>query len=305
MKQILLFSCLLIIISCQQKDNLALDNATLKPIQNQSLPSLPKEMELFGQKINLEDEDIKERLDREIIMNTYAQSATNLYIKRANRFFGPLEVILKNEQGPDDFKYLAVAESGLANVQSPVGASGFWQFMPATAKEYGLVINDEIDQRLALEKSTHAACQYLKNVNQVFNNWIMTAAAFNRGLGGVRSDMKRQYTDHYFDSEMNNETARYVFRIMALKIIMENPKAYGYYITKEQLYQPLETIKIKVKSPIKNLALWSKNNGVNLKIVRKLNPWILKNSLINMNQPQLLLLPGENCKLKNYASYSK
>ncbi len=305
MKQILLFSCLLILISCQQKDNLALDNATLKPIQNQSLPSLPKEMELFGQKINLEDEDIKERLDREIIMNTYAQSATNLYIKRAHRFFGPIETILKNEQVPDDFKYLAVAESGLANVQSPVGASGFWQFMPATAKEYGLVINDEIDQRLALEKSTHAACQYLKNVNLVFKNWIMTAAAFNRGLGGVRSDMKRQYTDHYFDSEMNNETARYVFRIMALKIIMKNPKAYGYYITKEQLYQPLKTKKIIVKSPVKNLALWSKNHGVNLKIVRKLNPWILKNSLMNMNQPQLLLLPGENCMLKNYASYSK
>jgi len=303
MKQILLFSCLLIILSCQQKQDKVLDNSNVNPYQ--SLPTLPKEMELFGQKINLEDEDIKERLDREILMNAYAQSATNLYIKRANRFFGPIEKILKKEQVPDDFKYLAVAESGLANVQSPVGASGFWQFMPATAEEYGLVINDEIDQRLDLEKSTHAACQYLKNVNQVFNNWIMTAAAFNRGMGGVRSDMNRQYTNHYFDSEMNNETARYVFRIMALKIIMENPKAYGYYISKEQLYEPLETNKIKVKSPIKNLALWSKNHGVNLKIVRKLNPWILKNSLMQRNIPQLFLLPGKNCKLKNYASYSK
>ena len=179
-------------------------------------------MLFFGRTINLEDEDIRERLDREIITNVYFQSSTTFALKRANRFFLEIEKILSEEHVPEDFKFLAVIESNLSEVSSPVGANGFWQFMPFTAKEYGLVMSDEVDERMNLTKSTRAACSFIKNAHKIFGDWINACASYNRGIGGVQSDMKWQKTDHYFDTDMNNETGRYVFRIMAMKLIMEN-----------------------------------------------------------------------------------
>lgn len=269
-----------------------------------ALPQLPSSILFFGEIINLEDEDIRERLDREIITNVYFQSSTTFALKRANRFFPEIEKILKEENVPEDFKYLAVIESNLSEVMSPVGANGFWQFMTNTAEEHGLVINDEVDERLNLSKSTHTACAFIKNAHKIFGDWINACASYNRGIGGLQSDMKWQKTDHYFNTDMNNETGRYVFRIMAMKLIMENPKLYGFDIPKSQLYNPLKTKTIKVKKAISNLAEWAKSKGINLKIVRKLNPWLISNKLTIRPSDFSIKLPSKNENLKSFNSYN-
>ena len=267
------------------------------------LPDIPKNITFFGETINLEDEDIRERLDREIITNVYFQSSTTFALKRANRYFPEIEKIIKKEHIPNDFKYLAVIESNLSEVTSPVGANGFWQFMPFTAKEYNLEINNEVDERLSLTKSTIAACHFLSNAHEIFGDWINACASYNRGIGGVQSDMKWQKTNHYFDTDMNNETGRYVFRIIAMKLIMENPKAYGFVIPENQLYHPLITKTIKLTSKIENLALWAQEKGINLKILRKLNPWLIGNKLTINPSRYTIKLPIKTTKLKSYHSY--
>ena len=277
------------------------DTNTKNPIQK--LPDIPKTINFFGEKVNLEDEDIRERLDREIITNVYFQSSTTFALKRANRYFPEIEKILRKQHIPDDFKYLAVIESNLSEVTSPVGANGFWQFMPFTAKEYNLEINDEVDERLNLTKSTIAACQFLANAHDIFGNWVNACASYNRGIGGVQSDMNWQHTTHYFDTDMNNETGRYVFRIIAMKLIMENPKAYGFDIPENQLYHPLKTKTIKLTSKIENLALWAQEKGINLKILRKLNPWLIGNKLTINPSRYRIKLPIKTTKLKSYHSY--
>lgn len=267
------------------------------------LPDIPKTIIFFGEKINLEDEDIRERLDREIITNVYFQSSTTFALKRANRYFPEIEKILKKEHIPSDFKYLAVIESNLSEVTSPVGANGFWQFMPFTAKEYHLEINNEVDERLDLTKSTIAACQFIRNSHDIFGNWINACASYNRGIGGVQSDMNWQETNHYFDTDMNNETGRYVFRIIAMKLIMENPKAYGFDIPENQLYHTLKTKTIKLTSKIENLAIWSQEKGINLKILRKLNPWLIGNKLTISPSKYAIKLPLKSTKLKSFHAY--
>lgn len=272
--------------------------------KSSTFPAIPKSMYFFGEKINLEDEDIRERLDREIITNVYFQSSTTFALKRANRYFPEIERILAEEKVPEDFKYLAVIESNLSEVTSPVGANGFWQFMPFTAKEYNLIINDEVDERLNLTKSTHAACAFIKNAHEIFGDWVNACASYNRGIGGVQSDMKWQKTDHYFDTDMNNETGRYVFRVMAMKLIMENPKSYGFDIPNSQLYNPFKTKTIKSDREISNLAEWAKNRGINLKILRKLNPWLISNKLTTRPSDFSIKLPLKNENLKNFKSYN-
>lgn len=260
------------------------------------LPAIPSEMNFCGEIIDLTDIDLRERLDRELLINTYYHSSTILYLKRANRFFPQIETILKEENLPSDIKYLAVAESGLSQATSPAGAKGFWQFMPQTGKEYGLVITNKIDERYHLEKSTLAACQYLKDAKEKFNNWFSTIASYNRGVGGVRSDMSWQGTDDYFDTYMNNETGRYVFRMLALKLIMENPTAYGFDIDSSELYQPYETVSMDVVDGIDDVAAWSKEQHTNYKIVKLLNPWIMSNSLPK-SESMTIQLPAKSMKL--------
>jgi hypothetical protein len=292
----------LLLLGCQQTQ----DSKKKEKVINskiQYLPDIPKSIKFFGELINLEDEDVRERLDREIITNVYFQSSTTFAIKRANRYFPEIEKILQKTKVPNDFKYLAVIESNLSEVTSPVGASGFWQFMPFTAEEYDLKINDEIDERLNLTKSTYAACDFIKNSYKVFGNWVNACASYNRGIGGVNSDMKWQKTSHYFDTDMNNETGRYVFRMIAMKLIMENQKAYGFDIPRQQMYKPLQTRKIKLKKSIPNLAEWSVRNGINIKILRKLNPWIISNKLTIKDSYFEIKLPTKTEKLKNYKDY--
>lgn len=267
-------------------------------------PDLPQSMEFAGITINLQDEDLRERLDREVLMTAYYQSAWVGCLKRANRYFPEIERILKEEGIPDDFKYLAIIESNLQQAISPVGAQGFWQFMPATAKLYDLEMTPEIDERLNIEKSTHAACRYLKDAHATLNDWVMTTAAYNRGVGGVLEDMKWQGTEHYFDTYQNSETGRYVFRLLATKLIYENPEAYGFYPSKMELYEPFRIQKIVVEESIPNLADWANDQGFNIKILRKLNPWLKTTKLtIKGGRKFTLVLPAASENLKPYGAY--
>lgn len=269
------------------------------------LPHLPSTMTFAGQQIVLTDEDVIERLDREVLLNAFYQSATTGYFKRAHRWFPTIEKILKEEGIPDDFKYLAVIESGLVQAISPVGAQGFWQFMPVTGKQYELEISKEVDERLHVEKSTRAACRYLKNSYGELHDWMLATASYNRGVGGVQQDMAWQGTEHYFDTDQNSETGRYVFRLLAIKLIFENPEAYGYAIKDMQLYEPFQTKTVTVTETIPNIAAWALEQGFNFKIVQKLNPWLLSNKLTIKDKTYDILLPAASENLKPYKAYLK
>lgn len=295
---ILIFSC-----SRSEKQKVASDDIIQAEKPLYYIPNLPLKINFCGQEISLEDEDVRERLDREVLVNAYYHSSTIGILKRAHRFFPTIEKYLKKENVPDDFKYLAVIESSLQQAISPAGAQGFWQFMPFTAKEFNLEISEEVDERLNIEKSTIAACQYLKKAQDTLKDWLLTAASYNRGIGGVRSDMRWQQSEHYFDTEMNSETSRYVFRILAMKLIMTNPKAYGYAIDQIELYDPFKVKSIIVSESIDNLAEWSKNKGINYKILVKLNPWLKTNNLTIHKKYYKLLLPSSEENLKPYKKY--
>lgn len=269
------------------------------------LPSIPKSIEFCGETIYLEDEDIRERLDREVLTNAYYHSSTIQAIKRSERYFPMIEKILKEKNLPEDLKYVAVIESNLQQAVSPAGAVGFWQFMPVTAKQFGLRINQEIDERMNIEKSTYAACQYLIEAYDTLKSWSLAIASYNRGIGGVRSDMRWQETDNYYDTHMNSETGRYVYRAIAMKLIMENPEGYGFFIPEQDLYKPIKTRIVKVSEDINDLAEWSKSVGYNLKIIKKLNPWILGNRLTVRNTMLELEIPAKSFNLKPYSEYEK
>lgn len=287
--------------SNKEPDNIAIQS---KNTPNE-LPDIPDFIIFCGQRLNLKDEDIRERLDREILVNAYFQSATIQHLKRANRYFPTIERILKREDVPDDMKYLAVIESGLTQAVSPAGAQGFWQFMPETATQFGLELSNEVDERLHIEKSTVAACNYLKNAKQELGDWLLATASYNRGIGGVRSDMKWQGTSHYFDTHMNSETARYVYRLLAVKLIMENPAKYGFQLKNQALYKPFATKNVTIKRSISNLAKWAKWKGINYKILVKLNPWILTNKLSVKNRFYVIQFPTKHTQLGPYKAGDK
>lgn len=247
--------------------------------------SMPKALSFAGQKVPLTDYDVIERYDREILTNVYWQSQTLLMLKRANRYFPVIEPILKANGIPDDFKYISLAESGLQHVVSPAGAAGFWQFLDKTGKRYGLEVNEEIDERYHIEKATVAACLYFKDAYNQLGDWSLVAASYNMGIDGVKRQLLNQGMKSYYELYLNTETARYLFRIMAIKEICEKPDKYGFYLLQEDKYAPLQTIKVKVDLGINNLALWAKSNYVNYKLLKLLNPWLRK--------PALNVAPGK------------
>ncbi len=301
-----IFLCLTIVLAACNSASAPKDKAPEKPVQTGGpviFPPLPKKMQFAGQEIVLTDEDVMERLDREVLMNAYYQSATTSYFKRANRWFPVIEKILKEEGIPNDMKYLAIIESGLVQAVSPVGAQGFWQFMPTTGKLYDLEISNEVDERLHIEKSTRAACRYLKDAYNTLHDWMLATASYNRGVGGVQQDMAWQGTDHYFDTDQNSETGRYVFRLLAIKLIFENPEAYGYAVKDMQLYEPFKTRTVLVTESIPNIADWALQQGFNFKIVQKLNPWLKSNKLTVKGRSYDILLPADNENLKPYKAY--
>lgn len=263
------------------------------------IPKLPDSMSFAGEKIDLTDWDLRERLDRELHAIVFYHNLIIPNLKRSTRFFPAMETWLRSANLPADFKYLAVVESGLENVTSPSGAQGFWQFMPTTAKEYGMTINENIDERNDLAKSTLAAAQYLIRAKDSLGSWLDAAAAYNRGLAGFKKDKKWQRSNVFFDTYLNGETSRYVFRILAMKLIFEQPEAYGYDISAIEMYLPYSTVERKVESGIENLAIWSKDQGINYKILIKLNPWIISNTLPKRAGGYVLLLPKDESQLRN------
>ncbi|MGG7037067.1 MAG: lytic transglycosylase domain-containing protein [Flavobacterium sp.] len=241
----------------------------------------PTAVDFAGESAPLKIIDVKERLDRELLINANLHATTILIIKRANRFFPVIEPILQKYGVPDDFKYLAVIESGLANVVSPSGASGFWQFMPDTAKEKGMEVNDFVDERYHLEKATESACQYLLKAKEKFGSWTMAAASYNRGMTGVAKKIEEQKVTDYYDLALTEETSRYVFRILALKEIMKNKDKYGFSIYHSDLYQPIPTKKVEVDSTINDLTGFAFSQGINYKILKLHNPWLRNSKLPN------------------------
>lgn len=255
-------------------------------------PEVPKEIYFAGERIPIENFEVYERIDRELLVNTYWHSATILAMKRANRWFPVIEPILKKYNVPDDFKYLAVAESNLDNVVSPAGATGYWQFMKAAAEKYGLEVTSEIDERYHVEKSTEAACKYLLESFQKYGSWTMAAASYNMGVAGVNNQIGRQKTNNYYNLVLNTETSRYIARIAALKLIMQNPHKYGYDLKESDLYPPYRTYEVTISGSVADFADWSTTQGINYKILKMYNPWLRDVKLTNKSgKSYKILLP--------------
>jgi hypothetical protein len=252
-------------------------------------------MSFAGEKVPLSTYYVHEGLDLEVITNMYRHSSTMLYFKRANRYFPIIEPILKKNGIPSDFKYLCVIESGLTNATSPAKAQGFWQFIPSTGANYGLTVNDEIDMRNNLTASTEAACKYIRSLYNKFHSWTAAAAAYNCGENGLARRISKQSTDNYYDLWLNSETSRYVYRILAMKLIMQNPQKYGFHLRQCDLYPPIPTRAATLSGQNVDLYEFARTNGTSYKMLRMLNPWIQTDVLKNKsNQKYMVQLPVKN-----------
>ncbi len=262
---------------------------------------VPKNITFAGEKVPTEYFDVKEAVDKELHKITYWHSETFLYLKRAHRYFPQIEKILKENGIPDDFKYLAVTESGLSNSVSPSGAAGFWQILMKTGKSYGLEINDEIDERYNFDKSTQTACKYLNNAYRKYHNWALAAASYNLGQGNLDKQLKRQHASSYYDLLLNSETARYVYRIIAFKTIMKNPQNYGFKFRKCDLYPEIPFQKITIDSAVTDFAEFAESYNTNYKILKYFNPWLRDSFLTNKNNKKYTVnIPAEGSRSKNY-----
>ncbi len=245
-------------------------------------PIFPKQISFADENVPLALPDIRERFDKELIINTYLQGSSMLNMKQTTRWFPQIESILKQNGVPPDFKYLCMAESGLQQVVSRAGAAGFWQFMEETGRKYGLEINEEIDERYNVEKATQAACSYLTNSKNELGNWTLAAAAYNCGIAGAEKFMEQQHQNNYYDLLLPDETMRYVFRILAIKEIYSHPMRYGFNLTENDFYPPYQFRVISVSNSIPDLAQFAIENGTNYKMLKMLNPWLRKPFLKNM-----------------------
>lgn len=244
-------------------------------------PSIPDTLYFCGERVPLNIFYVRESLDRELVSNMYFQSSTLFIIKRATRVFPTIERILKEERVPEDMKYLCVIESGLQNVTSPAGAGGYWQFMKTTGQKYGLEVSDEIDMRNDLEASTRAACRYLKSLKARFGGWTEAAAAYNCGENGLERRLSRQQQKSYYDLLLNQETQRYVYRILALKLIMQHPQDYGFNVRRCDTYPELPYTEVKLSGQNIDLIQFAIDNGTSYKMLRTLNPWLTTDNLKN------------------------
>lgn len=234
----------------------------------------PSALDFAGESVPIQQHEVWERYDRELLVNTYWQSSTMLMFKRANRWFPVIEPILAAHGVPDDFKYLALIESGLMNVVSPAGATGFWQILQGTGRELGLEVNSHVDERYHVEKATAAACRYLLDAYERYGSWTLAAAAYNIGNSRLRRIMENQQANSYYDLFLNEETARYVFRILAVKTIFSDAKASGFHFRNEDLYPPLQYETITINSTISDLVEFAQSQNTNYKMLREYNPWL-------------------------------
>lgn len=245
---------------------------------------LPNQMTFAGEQVPLSDFEVRERIDRELMVNTYWHSNTLRLIKLSHRFFPVIEKILAEKGIPDDFKYIALAESGLENVTSSAGAKGYWQFLKSTATSYGLEVNSEVDERYHIEKSTRAACKYIEKSKSKFGSYTMAAASYNMGVNGLQKQVDRQHNIHYYDLLLNTETSRYIPRVLALKEIVQNPQLYGFKIDDSEKYPPVPYSEISINGPVDDLAAFAFKNQMNYKLLKFYNPWLRDNKLTNKSR---------------------
>lgn len=258
---------------------------------------IPKNLNFAGEKTPINDEGVREAIVRELSVNTFWQSQSLVLHKRASRWFPIIEPILEKNGIPDDFKYIALIESQLTNVVSPKGATGFWQIVEPTAKGYGLEISNEVDERYHVVKSTEAACRYFKEAYKIFNDWTLVAASYNRGMGGIQTQIDKQKVDNYYDLSLTQETSRYIYRLLSMKEIISRPKIYGFMLRKKDIYSPVPTKKITVDSSIINLSDFAISKGINYDVLKTFNPWLLSNSLtIKDGKKYILEIPKNGMK---------
>ena len=250
---------------------------------------VPSYLDFAGERMPLENPDILERMDRELLVNTYWQSNGLLMFKRAQKYFPIIEPILAKHGVPDDIKYLAVIESGLTNASSPAGAKGVWQILKGTGREYGLEVNDNVDERYHIEKATEVACAYLKKSKGRLGSWTLAAAAYNAGNAGISRRLKAQEVESYYDLLLGEETGRYVFRIVALKEILNNPQKYGFNFRDKDLYNKIPTYTVEVDTAVTDFAKFSKDFGINYKILKIHNPWLREPHLNNKSRKEYFI----------------
>lgn len=285
----------------EKKDPQFSDSGTLTTISaedyNRPLPAvsfdLPTDIEFAGEAVPMKIPDVRERLDKELQINTYFHSNTIFLIKRANRWLPQIEDVLRENDVPDDFKYLPLIESSLINAVSPRDAVGYWQILEDSGKEFGLEITREVDERFDPIKATEAACKYLKKAYDKFGNWTLVAASYNRGMHGMQEALDDQQVSSYYDLYLNDETSRYVFRILAIKEIIENPTKYGFYVRPEHLYKEEPLHFVEVDESIKDLVEFAKEHGTNYKLLKRHNPWLREEKLtVKKGKSYVIAIPA-------------
>lgn len=267
-------------ISNKRKHNIE-EEAPAQMANGFKAAKIPSSLYFAGERVPISNYDVRERLDRELLVNKFWHSSTFLFIKRAHRYFPVIEKILREENVPEDIKYIAIAESGLTNVVSPSGASGFWQFLKGAAKDFNLEVNNEVDERYNLEKATRAACKYMKWNYEKFGSWTMAAAAYNFGRTNISKQIERQHCKNYYDLLLPEETERYVFRLIAIKMIIEDPAKYNFHIEENDLYKAIQTNTVIVDYPIKDMANFAAKYDISYRMLKAFNPWLRENYLTN------------------------
>ena len=265
--------------------------------------SIPADLDFCGEKIPSNNYQIKDDLKKEFFSSSYWKANSMILFRKAQKWFPYIEPILAKEGVPDDFKYLAVIESHLSNISSPAGASGFWQLLPGSARNYGLEVNNEVDERYHVEKATHAACQHIKDAYKIFNNWTLSAAAYNLGIGGLYTALRRQRTNSYFDLLLNAETGSFVYRILAYKTLFSSPGHFGIKKKKWGYFSKIPMLVFKVDSSITNLAAFAAHIGSDIATIHAFNPWLLSNVLSNPTNKVYEICIPKNPK-EDYSTYT-
>lgn len=283
-----LMSCMVLFLSYKNVDA----KMMLYDLPQLVKPPKIKDSYNFAGEIVPMNPDTKERIEKELLTNSYFHTSTVLALKNAPKFFPLIEKILSEEKVPDDFKYLAVAESNLSNATSPAGAKGLWQFMKATAPEYGLEVSTEVDERFHYEKATRAACRYLKNLKAMTGSWTNAAAAYNMGVGNLSKTLTAQGESSYFDANLTEETSRYVFRILALKEIISSPESFGFYVDDDTKYKPFTSYKeVEINTSLISLADFAHEHGLTYRMFKYYNPWLIDTKLTYKGKPYVVKIP--------------